>query len=84
MGRGEREPFLGCGEARTQNGSHVCVACWRVFLPPKNTVPHPFLGLGLFVGDSLSQGECLECNAGKNIKRRAKRKRKRDSFKHCC
>ena len=22
-------------------------------LPPKNTVPHPFLGLGLFFGDSL-------------------------------
>jgi len=24
-------------------------------LPPKNTVPHPFLGLGLFVGDSLRE-----------------------------
>lgn len=30
------------------------------------------------------RGECLEYNAGKNIKRRAKRKRERDSFKHCC
>ena len=35
------------------------VACLRRLLedvlPPKNTVPHPFLGLGLFVGDSLSR-----------------------------
>ena len=36
--------------ARTQNGSLVCVACLlEGVLPPKNTVPHLFLGLGLFL-----------------------------------